>query len=173
MSLFFISMILRFSGPKCTSRAYRSAEIRAIFRQAGVAMFLSCACEVGRCQNFTMKKSRCRAQRSTWRQSQKPNERRLPVRGQSAPRVTSSVRAVWPFFDWRQTANIVLAAPQSSCDIFTTCVTPVIIRGDRCGNRHHNKPVFVASREQALCETTRHFLLEDRSRKWKGTSRCV
>lgn len=100
------------------SRAYRSAEI---FRQAGIMMFLSCACEVSRCQNrFTMKKSRCRAQRSTWRQSQKPNERRLPVRGQSAPRVTSSVRAVWPFFDWRQTANIVLA-PQSLRYIYDVC----------------------------------------------------
>lgn len=58
-------------------------------------------------------------------------QRRLPVKGQSAPRVTSSVRAVWPFFDWRQTTNIMLAA-LNRCDIFTTCVTPVIILEDRC-----------------------------------------
>lgn len=111
---------------------------------------------------------------STWRQSQKPDERRLPVKGQSAPRVTSSVRVVWPFFDWHRPQISRWLRFSTGCDIFTTCVTLVVIIRRRLlcpGNRYYNGTAFVAS-SAGTCETTRYrdtsFLDQSRRRKFPG-----
>lgn len=111
---------------------------------------------------------------STWRQSQKPDERRLPVKGQSAPHVTSSVRTVWPFFDWRQ-PQISCWLLLNRCDIFTTYVTPVIIRKDRCAlwKSIPQWTRFCGEPGKHLRNTSRYFLPGPISKIWKGSSRRI
>lgn len=173
MSLFFYFDHIKIPGITSITCLSERGNPRGFFGQAGSTMILNRACEVGRCQNrSTMKKSRCRAQRSTWRQSQKTQRATAACQGTiGASRDIECPGCLTVF--WLTSDRKYRAGCFSIVAIYLRRVSPPsLFRGDRLcrRNRHHNKPAFVAGRAGALRnyfhyrDTTSSL---DWSRKWK------
>jgi len=174
-------MILRFLIPNCTSITCLSErENPRIFqiRQTDSSMIPSCACEVGRCQNqSTMKKVVVVHKEALGDKARNPTSDGCLSR--------DNRHLAWHRVSGLFDRFLIDVKPQISCwlllnrcDIFTTYVTLVIIRGDRCAVEIDTtmSPLLWRAK-QAFCETMstsipRHFLLRPIS-KVEGSSRHI
>ena len=128
--MIFRNLILNCTFIMCLSK---HGNIHAIFqiRQADSSMISNCACEVGRCQNrSTMKKVVVAHKEALGDKARNPKSDGCLSR--------DNRRLAWHRVSGLFDRFLIDVKPQISCwllnrcDIFTTCVTLVIIRRSRC-----------------------------------------